>query len=45
MPSDNFKTGPKWLSQLLFDLPGHNMCHPGAKMSPPDEGILVRLGL
>ena len=38
MPSDHFKTSPKWLSYLLLELQGH-MCYPGAKMSPPDEGI------
>jgi len=29
MPSDHFKTGPKYVSPLLFELQGH-MCRPGA---------------
>ena len=33
MPFDCFRTGPKWLFQLLFDLEGHMHCL-AAEMSP-----------
>ena len=34
MPSYHFKTGPKWLFQLLFELEGHIMHCLRAEMSP-----------
>ena len=40
MPSDYFRTGPKWLFQLIFELEGHMHCL-GAEMrfSVMAEGV------